>query len=163
MGFNGGETSGKKDAAGDTRSARRWFNLCREAAEAVDSSAWIIGERTHWGSPTVGELVRRVGSEDRFRSLLKLHAEANRALMRTYPPRVVWMTGLSVRASEARDDYGLIEDGVPAPRDKRGRLWQAYVDPAGVPWLVTIHPTGARMSGPEFERVRKKLAALAAR
>ncbi|WP_158916056.1 hypothetical protein [Caulobacter sp. S45] len=162
MGFNGGETEGAKDGAGDTQSARKWFKLCGEAASAVGSPAYIIGERTHWGSPTVRDLVQRVGSAERFRALLKLHAAANLALLHAYRPRVVWMTGLSSYATEAVEDYGLMPKGEPAPRDKRGRLWQEYVGADGVPWLATIHPTGARISAGEFQRVKAKLAALSA-
>ena len=161
MGFNGGETQGRTGTSGDTRSARRWFALCGQAAEAVGASTWIIGERTHWGSPNVGELVKRVGSAARFRALLRLHAEANRALLRAYPPSVVWMTGLSSYPAEAVEDYQLTPVGDPEPRDKRGRLWQEFAGPEGIPWLVTIHPTGARISREEFKRVRLKLATLA--
>ncbi len=157
MGFNGGETAGAKDASGDTPSARKWFRLCGEAAKAVCAPACIIGERTHWGSPTVGELVQRVGSPERFRALLKLHANVNLALLRAYRPRAVWMTGLSSYIAEAVEDYGLTSIGEPALRTKRGRLWQEYVDTNGLPWLVTIHPTGARMSTAEFQRVKEKL------
>lgn len=160
MGFNGGETLGERDDAGDTPSARRWFRFCQEAAEAVGCPSWIIGERTHWGSPTVNDLVQRVGSATRFRDLLKFHAAANSALMKIHSPRVVWMTGLSTFPTEALDDYQLTPIGDPSPRDKRGRLWQEYVDADGIPWLATIHPTGARISGKEFDRVKIKLAEL---
>ena len=160
MGFNGGETSGLKDEAGDTPGARRWFRLCEEAAEAVRSPSWIVGERTHWGSPNIGELERRIGSSERFRQLLRFHAEINRDILAMYPPQVVWMTGLSAYVREAEEDYALTKVGDPAARDKRGRLWQEYRSADGVPWLATVHPTGARMSRNEFEQIKKKLGSI---
>jgi hypothetical protein len=161
MGFNGGETAGERDADGNTPGARRWFRFCREAAEATGSKTWIIGERTHWGSPNVDELVRRVGSREDFRRLLDLHSEANKMLLAAYRPKIIWLTGLATYMKEAVTNYGLSEVGDPTERDKRGTLWQEYVDQSGVPWLATIHPTGARMSTNEFARVKGKLAQLA--
>jgi hypothetical protein len=73
----------------------------------------------------------------------------------------IWLTGLATYMKEAVTNYGLSEVGDPTERDKRGTLWQEYVDQSGVPWLATIHPTGARMSTNEFARVKGKLAQLA--
>jgi hypothetical protein len=161
MGFNGGESDRAKDEDGNTPSANRWFSLCEQAAKAVDSPSWIICERVHWGSPSVGALIERVASPNAFSDLLRFHAEVNRSLMALYRPRVVWMTGLSTCMLEAVEDYRLRRVGGPERGTNGHRLLQVYRDDADVPWLASRHPTGARVSGEDSGRVRAKLAELA--
>ena len=146
-----------------TRSAIVWFNLCQRAANALGVNAYIIMERCHWGSPNVGVLRARIGSEAAMRQMLRLHAAANLAKLRERPARVVWVTGLSTYFHEAVEDYGLIEVGAVQLREAplKGVLWRHFKDQDGVPFLFTRHPTGARMARHEKERIFAKLAELA--
>ena len=117
MGFNGGEA--RPEQAGGKRrkntSAANWFGLCKRAAAAIGVDAWLIIEQCHWGSPNVAILRQRIGSEAAFRSLLRLHAEANLAYFRSMPPGIVWMTGFSA-LREAEEDYSLRPIGEPVAR-----------------------------------------------
>ncbi|MGH6957898.1 MAG: hypothetical protein ACREEW_14625 [Caulobacteraceae bacterium] len=164
LGFNGGETA--EDDAGPrdtpTRSARRWFDLCARAARAVDTSAWGITERCHWGSPDVPTLISRLGSKSGLRRLLNLHASANLAMFMETPPLVVWVTGLGYLV-EAVEDYGLTPVGKPEFRASplRGILWREFAGENGVPYLFTRHPTGARFAAGEHDKIFAKLGALA--
>ncbi len=164
LGFNGGETTDHSPLHPNrpTRSARRWFELCERAAQAVGVSSWGITERCHWGSPDVPTLIQRVGSRAAVRQLLKLHAVANLALFRETPPLVVWVTGLGWLA-EAVEDYGLTAVGEPEQRQAplKGILWRHFVADDGTPYLFSRHPTGARFAKGEHERLFEKLGQLA--
>lgn len=164
LGFNGGETAEQSAGAGDkqTRSARRWFDLCDRAALAVGVSSCGITERCHWGSPDIPTLVRRLGGPGELRRLLKLHAAANLAMFRETPPLVVWVTGLGY-LQQTIEDYGLkpVAEAHARETPRKGVLWREYEDADGCPYLVSRHPTGARFATGEHDRVFQKLGELA--
>lgn len=171
LGFNGGETKGQDQAPlRPTRSTAVWFNICDRAARWAGVDSYLIVERCHWGSPNVLALRQRIGSKAALLTMLKLHAEANRALFREKPPLVVWVPGLATYIEPAIEHYRLEECLPPKLRparkgkpEGRNALWREFVDSEGVPFLVTLHPTGARPNHNEMALIFGKLGQLAQR
>jgi hypothetical protein len=161
LGFNGGETQPGVDSR-ETRSTKRWFAVCARAAEAVGVSGYIIGERSHWGSPNVGELRKRVGSEAAFRDMLRFHAKINQQLFATLPPLLIWAPGVSTCVQEAIEDYGLTEQQTFRLENssRTETIWRHFIGSDGVPFLFTRHPTGARLSKCQRKIIFEKLAEL---
>ncbi len=124
---------------------------------------YVIGERCHWGSPTVGELKARIGDDGVFRDVLRFHADVNRVLFGVLPPLLIWAPGVSTCVQEAVEDYRLKEIEVRRIQGRRRTetLWRHYESDDGVPFLFSKHPTGARLSHEQHSDVFQTLGRLA--
>jgi hypothetical protein len=160
LGVNGGEN--ERPGGNNEKAAGRYEAACRRAADAVGVAGYIIAERCFWGSPHVSILAKRVGEKHAMRELLRLHAAANRALFREYPPFLIWAPGVNTFVEEAIEDYGLTElaSRYVQKRNRRDCLWRHYESSLGFSILFTKHPA-ARPSKQEREEICAKLAVLA--
>jgi hypothetical protein len=164
LGFNAGEPKDPSTDGPNTISAKKWLDQCERMRRSAGTEGFISAERCYWGSPSVGELIQRLGDRVSFRDMLRIHASANRALFRQYTPLIVWVPGVSTYLKEAIEDYGLRQCEPPAVTEKKGRqhtIWRLYRDATNVPFLFSKHPA-SRPSRPEWVSIRNKVSELAA-